>query len=174
MRNRLPNTGRLPEKYTQFKLEYIDEYADNMEEVILAYGDTVVLLKKQKIPTKNIDKTGLVGRQGRLGSRREEIATPIENTESNFLRPEDTLQINIPALVETSPTLERREKYGIKEMATGLVTLSTKWLKKNNIVIDFAEDLFLYKDNQYNITSPDFTGNFLDSVGVLTYSIKKV
>ena len=172
--SRLPETTRPLVTYTQFKNEYVDEFSLNMKEVIEAYGDTVQLLKKQKTPTREIDTSGLKGKRGRLGGRRLDEPTVLPASDAEYSRPEDTHSINIPAIVESNPSQERREMFGIKDAGTALITISTKWLTQNQIVIDSFEDFFSYKGNSYKITSPDPTGNFLDSSGVIIYSVQKV
>lgn len=172
--SRLPETTRKLETYTQFKDVYIDAYASDMKEVIEAYGDTVQLLKKQTSAQRTIDTSGLKGKRGRLGGRRVDEPVAVPTSDAQYSRPDDPNSIKIPAIVELNPSQERREMFGIKDAGTALFTISTKWLSQNQIVIDSFEDFFWYKGNSYKITSPDPTGNFLDSSGVIIYSAQKV
>lgn len=172
--SRLPETNRLPEKYTQFKLEYVDEYSKNMLEVILAYGDTIQLLKKVQKKSRDIDTSGVTNSRGRLGGKRIEEPIHVGDYESNFLRPDDIDKIKIPALVESNPSMERRELFGIKDSGTALVTISLLWLLETKIVIDEFQDMFWYSGSTYKISNTGTQGTFLDTFSAVTYTIQKV
>jgi hypothetical protein len=172
--SRLPQTDRLPEKYTQFKLEYVDEYSENILEVILAYGDSVQLIKKAHKKYKDIDTSGLNNTRGRLGGKRLSEPITVGEDKSRFLRPDDEFRINIPALVEISPTLERREMFGIKDSGSVLITLSLKWLSDKKIIIDIFQDTFAYVGELYKIISANYYGSILSSKSIITYNTQKI
>lgn len=177
--SRLPSVNRIPGRDRQFLDDYAPCHNANTEEVYLAYGDTVVLLKKVKIPYREVDTAGAnrTRPSGKFGGRR--VQRPHEHNSpqgegTDYGRPDEDSRVEIPAIVDTNPTQERRDMLGLKNDDEGAVSFSRKWLEDRGISIDPAEDHIEYKDSLYRLAVPNYRGNFLNSYTDITYTISGV
>lgn len=175
IRNRLPlDSGRIPDRDNLFLNDYVDCYSQNTETVYLAYGDTIVLLKKIKVPQHEIVHSAPSGPRGMFGGRRQTQPTPhTVLTPTAPGRPDPASTIDIPAIVDLSPDTLKREQYGIVDPDVILIYLPRKWLDDRSIRIDRAEDRISYRESQYMLTQMELDGNFLDSYASFIIQAKR-
>lgn len=180
-KSRLPDSNRIPERDRQFLDEYVDCYAANTEEVYLAYGDTIVLLKKVKVAYRKVSRTATPRNRprGKFGGNRVERATRhtqahADSDHSEIGRPEETSRLHIPAITDLTPSAEKREMFGLNNSDTGLIHLARKWVDDRKIKIDTAEDHVEIFGSNYKLQTLDYKGNFLNSYADYTYAVTSI
>ena len=164
----------------QFYDEYRQCTLEENKEVHDAYGDTVVLLKKQKrSPNREIDTTGSKGPRGRLDGHRVSYPTGAQPTQTTYGRPEadadneDVLkEYSIPALVDLSGSPRQVDGGGISISTQPSITISKYYLDEQNLEIDPVEDKFSYQGSVYRIRNRFPRVNFLNTVAEYVYEIE--
>lgn len=173
--SRIPEGRKLRSTGTQYSYEYTKDVLEAAYECYNAAGDSVILLKKEKVLPRAAEKELLSsGERGKFGGRRRNSTYESLEADTEFMRPEKYREISIPASVETSPSVNNIAYSGIIERGKYLVRVSSKFLSDNNIVIDPGEDRILYKGVMFRISDgPDPSMNFLDVFGELVFSIER-
>lgn len=177
--SRLTDKNRVKERGSIFYDEYTVMASDAIEELVQSYGDTIVLLRKQITPRREIDTTGAASKQGRLSGRRMELQTGVSPVETEFKRPEveqpDTYSpVNsIPAIVIVNSGLKGDTALAATLAYNPTVYISMQWLKKNSVEINEAQDIVSYKNKKYFIDEKyeDFT--FLNSSAQVVLRLRK-
>lgn len=177
--SRLTDRNRIKDRGSFFYDEYTVMASDAIEELAHAYGDTIVLLRKQVSPMREIDTTGSLGKPGRLTGRRMELPTGVSPQPSEFKRPEKSSPdefspvTSIPAIVIVNSGLKGEAALAITLAYNPTVYISMQWLKIKNVEINAAQDMISYKNKKYLIDDAfeDFT--FLNSSAQLVLRLRK-
>lgn len=166
--SRLPTTNRLQAQAYAQNEDYLPELIRNTEEVILATGGTIVLLKKVSQGSSELDTRGTQSQRGIMNERKidKEITTVIETP---YWR---QIKIGIPALID----LNGREEKGVGRRSGGTanVTIARLTIEKLGVSINVTEDQFNIYGERYRITSHDYDTKILDTHTAVIYSVEKV
>lgn len=166
--SRLPTTNRLQATTHQQNADYLPELVRNTEEVILATGGTIVLLKKVSSGSSEIDTRGTASQRGTMNERKidKEISKKIETP---YWR---QFNVGIPALID----LSGREDKGVGRRSGGTanVTIARATIEKLGVSINLAEDHFNIYGERYKITSFEYDTKVLDTHTAVIYSVEKV
>lgn len=166
--SRLPTTNRLQAQAHVQNEDYLPELIRNTEEVILATGGTIVLLKKVSQGSSELDTRGTQSQRGIMNERKidKEITTVIDTP---YWR---QTKIGIPALID----LNGREEKGIGRRSGGTanVTIARLTIEKLGVSINVIEDQFNIYGERYRITSHDYDTKILDTHTAVIYSVEKV
>lgn len=180
--SRLTNKNRIVDRDAIFYDKYRQDSLDGIEELVTAYGDTIILLRKQiaKNSSLALDTTGTDRMEGRLSGRRLEMQTgfgPEQVTE--YKRPEQTETeeynpvISIPAIVIVNSGLKEDSAMAFLVALNPTCYLSIKWLNEKGITINAAQDLISYKNDKYAIDDMYQDNNFLNHAGQMILRLRK-
>lgn len=166
--SRLPQTNRLQAQSYAQNADYLPELIRNTEEVILATGGTVVLLKKVSQGSSELDTRGTASQRGIMNERKidKEITTTIETPYWRQHR------IGIPALIDL--TGREDKKVGRSSGGTANVTIARATIEKLGVNINNIEDQFNIDNQRYRITSWEYDTKVLDTHTAVIYSVEKV
>lgn len=179
MRN-LPGKNRVPSDRV-----FYDDYAKAVSEgtAILgyAYGDTIILLKSQRLPNHNVNVSGNDDVRGRLGGRRFDIPTGIQPQpqpdNNSFGRPEENdlpgKTYQIPAITDFISGNAQIQGPGRILSNKPTIFISTKIMEDLEITIVPEEDLLQYKNKKYYIINSYPRMNFLNSTAEMAYEIEE-
>lgn len=177
--SRLTDKNRVKDRGSIFFDEYTIMASKAIEELVQSYGDTIVLLKKQTTPHREIDTTGTKTKAGRLSGRRLEMSTGVTPVETDYKRPEIedpesySPTVSIPAIVNINSGFKGEVAFASALAYNPTVYISMLWLQKNGVEINEAQDLVSYKGKKYMIEEKyeDFT--FLNSSAQLVLRLSK-